>query len=317
MGSVIPATDEAAQPVSILLCTFRGANYLQRQLETIVDQTHKGWRLFVSDDGSDDGTMAILERCRLVVGDSRMAIFRGPGRGFAANFFSLINRSEVDVGLCAFTDQDDEWDSRKLERAIGALSRVAPGVPAIYGSRSQLIDASGNVLGLSRLSTKPPSFPNALVQNIVSGNTMVLNGAAVDLMRRAGEGIRVSAHDWWAYLLITGSGGTMIYDTYPTIRYRQHGSNLYGSNVSFRAKLRRAMGLFTGDFRRWNSMNIDALHGCWELLSIENRRNLKLFEEAREGSLIRRLAGLRRSRVYRQSWDGQLALFVAAFMNRL
>lgn len=317
MDFMTPATGQSVTPVSVLLCTFRGATYLQRQLDTIVDQSHATWRLFVSDDGSDDATLTILERFRSALGSSRMAIFRGPGRGFAANFFSLMNRPEVDIGLCAFTDQDDEWDSRKLERAVGALSRVAPGVPAIYGSRSQLIDASGNVLGLSRLSTKPPAFLNALVQNIVSGNTMVLNGPAIALLRRAGERPNVSAHDWWAYLLVTGGGGIMIYDPYPTIRYRQHGRNLYGANVSFAARLRRASGLFAGDFRRWNSMNLNALRSCAELLSEENRSRLTLFEEARRGSLVGRLLRLRRSKVYRQTWDGQLALFVAAFMNRL
>lgn len=310
-------TTPASQTVAILLCTFRGEAYLARQLDTILAQTHDRWVLYVSDDGSDDGTKALLQAYQARIGEARLRLFDGPRQGFAANFFSLIARPDVRGDCYAFTDQDDEWDPCKLERAVAALSKQPRALPALYGSASVLIDAHGRTIGHSRLFTQPPSFANALVQNMVSGNTMVLNDAALALIRRGGTDLHVSAHDWWAYLLVTGYGGVMVYDTYPTIRYRQHGANLYGANVSWRAMWTRVSKLLRGDFRHWNAANVEALRRCWPLLDDASRRRLELFDRARRAPRATKLFHLLRAGVYRQTWDGQLGLFVAALGNRI
>jgi glycosyltransferase involved in cell wall biosynthesis len=309
-----------AGTVAVLVCTYRGEAYLPRQLDTIVEQTHTDWVICASDDGSDDGTLAILQRYQQRLGAHRLRIFKGPCRGFARNFLSLIGRGEIQADYFAFTDQDDEWDACKLERAVAALRALAPAKPGLYGSRSELIDHEGRHLGFSRVFTRRPGFANAMVQNMATGNTMVMNRAAMALLRAAGTDIRVSAHDWWTYLLVTGSGGEMIYDRYPTIRYRQHGANLYGANRSLAAKWTRLARLFRGDFRQWNTENIAALRRNWTLLTEPSRRQVELFERARLGSSPSRLSCLfylLRSRVYRQTWDGQLALFIAALARRL
>ena len=313
----MPEPAPATARVAILICTFRGGPYLRRQLETIVEQTHTDWFICASDDGSDDETLAILQEFRERLGDARLRIFDGPRRGFAANFMSLIARPDIDADFHAFTDQDDEWDPCKLERAVAALAGFASGTPALYGSRSELIDDVGRHLGFSQVFSKPPGFSNALVQNMVSGNTMVLNRAAMVLMRRADTRVPVSAHDWWAYLLVTGSGGTMVYDPYPTIRYRQHGKNVYGENVSWAARWSRVTRLFKGDFSAWNELNVTALRHCAGMLTPQSLQRLELFARARRASPIERLFYVLRSGVYRQTWSGQLALFIAALTKRI
>ncbi|WP_157269983.1 glycosyltransferase family 2 protein [Azohydromonas aeria] len=303
--------------VAVLICTFRGERYLRRQLDTIAQQSHPHWTIHVSDDGSDDGTLDILREYRQRLGAQRMQLFDGPRQGFARNFMSLIARPEVRADHYAFTDQDDEWDARKLERAVQALAQRPRATPALYGSRSRLIDQDGRPMGLSRLFTKPPGFANALVQNMCTGNTMVLNDAAMGLLRSAGTDVQVSAHDWWAYLLVTGSGGQVVYDPYPTIGYRQHGANLYGANRSLRAKWQRATRLLRGDFSQWNAQNVSALQRNLALLTPASRKCLALFERARGCAAPGSLFWLLRAGVYRQTWDGQLGLIVAALTRRL
>ena len=59
------ATGPGGQPlVDILLATYNGAKYLPAQLDSILAQTHQNFRLLVSDDGSSDATVEILERYR-------------------------------------------------------------------------------------------------------------------------------------------------------------------------------------------------------------------------------------------------------------
>jgi glycosyltransferase involved in cell wall biosynthesis len=303
--------------VAILMCTFRGEKHLRRQLETIFAQSYRDWTLYVSDDGSDDETLAILEEFRVRSGGRQFRVFAGPRRGFASNFFSLIARKQVRGLYYAFTDQDDEWDVDKLLRAVTRLKCMPPDAPVLYGSRAEIVDEHGAHLGYSKRFRRPSSFANALVQNMVSGNTMVLNDGALELIRNAGTDLDVSAHDWWAYLLVTGSGGLMIYDHYPTIRYRQHDRNLYGSNVSWRAMLTRIKRMFAGDFREWNDRNMVALRAISSLLHEDNRRLIELFDQARRGSRARRLLGLYQAGVYRQTLVGQLGLAVAAVADRL
>ena len=311
------ATDDAPKTVAALMCTYRGEKYLHRQLETIARQTYPHWKLFVSDDGSDDGTMRVLEDFRDSGYRDRIKIFSGPRRGFANNFFSLIARNDVRADFYAFTDQDDEWADCKLERAVEALERLPPDAPVLYGSRSELVDERGTRIGYSRRYRRRSGFSNALVQNMASGNTMVMNNSAMDLLREAGTDIEVSAHDWWTYLLVTGSGGMMVYDPYPTIRYRQHSHNLYGSNVSFRAMVKRLRKMLAGDFRQWNAQNLAALRARSTLLHEDSRRLLEMFEEARRGSPLRRVWNLYRAGIYRQTLVGQLALLFAAASKRM
>lgn len=307
----------APHSVAVLMCTYRGARYIGRQLETIAAQTYPHWQLYVSDDGSDDTTLELLEQFRARGNEQRVHIYQGPRRGFAGNFFSLIARPEVQADFYAFTDQDDEWHPSKLERAVNQLRRLPGDAPVLYGSRSELVDTHGRHLGFSRRCRRPSGFANALVQNIVSGNTMVLNHNALDLIRSAGTDLDVSAHDWWAYLLVTGSGGLMVYDPYPTIRYRQHERNLYGSNVSWRAMWKRVCKLLAGDYRDWNARNLAALRARSDLLHRDNRQLIDLFAASRSGHPSLRLLRVLRAGLYRQTLLGQLGLLFAAAARRL
>ena len=51
---------------------------------------------------------------------------------------------------------------------------------------------------------------------------MVFNKAARDLIALIGEGSDIVSHDWWAYMVVSGCGGKVIYDPNSYIRYRQH-----------------------------------------------------------------------------------------------
>jgi glycosyltransferase involved in cell wall biosynthesis len=303
--------------VAVLLCTMQGQRFLAEQLNSIATQTHPHWEIWASDDGSDDHTHAILEYYQSHWGEDRISIHAGPAVGSTANFLSLTCRADSDADFFAYADQDDIWESDKLERAVAWLSTVPGNVPALYGSRTLLVDARNQHIGYSPLFAKPPSFRNALVQNVAGGNTMVFNRAARDLLRRAGENIQAVTHDWWAYMVVTGCGGQVYYDAYPTVRYRQHENNLIGSNNSWPARLYRVKQLLQGRFRRWNDANIASLRDIESQLTPENRATLEAFAAMRQGGFWTRVAGLRRTGIFRQTVLGNIGLVIAAAINRL
>lgn len=303
--------------VAILLCTYCGQRFLAEQLESFASQTYPHWEVWASDDGSEDGTLAILESYKTKWGEHKLSIQRGPGRGLAANFLSLTCNANIEADFYAYSDQDDIWESDKLERAVNWLKSVPPNTPALYCSRTLLVDAENRNIGFSPLFSKPPSFANALIQSIGGGNTMVFNNAARALLRRAGEDVHVVIHDWWAYMVVTGCGGRVFYDSQPSIRYRQHGGNLVGANTSWAARLARIPMHFGGKFRHWNDVNIEALSQIKGLLTKENREILDQFARARHQTLLLRIIGLKRSGVYRQTLFGNLGLVAAAILKKI
>lgn len=303
--------------VAVLLCTMQAQRFLAEQLNSIATQSHPRWSIWASDDGSDDHTHAILEYYQSHWGEDRISIHDGPAEGSTANFLSLSCRADIDADYFAYADQDDVWEADKLERAVAWLKTVPDDVPALYGSRTLLVDARNQHIGYSPLFEREPDFRNALVQSIAGGNTMVFNRAARDLLRQAGETVEAVTHDWWAYMLVTGCGGQVHYDPYPTVRYRQHSNNQFGSNVSVLAQLKRARQLLRGRFRDWVDANLRALHQVRHLMTPESRQVLDDFVAARQRPLVARLLGLRRAGIFRQTRLGNAGLAVAALINRL
>lgn len=304
--------------VCVLLALHNGASMLADQLNSLAAQTHTDWSLIISDDGSSDDWIEIATSFAETRAKGRTWLISGPQKGFAQNFLSLTKAAGPFVPYAAFCDQDDVWMAAKLARALEHLKALPAGRPALYCSRTMVCDSTLRAQNPSPLFRRPAGFSNALVQNIGGGNTMVMNREALDLVQdtmRHAKGI--VSHDWWVYQLVSGAGGIVIYDTEPTLLYRQHGQNTIGSNNSYLASAARLKALFEGRFRRWNGANIAALYRVRHWLTPEARRTLGWFAAAREGSVKCRLKALSRSGVYRQTLRGTAALWLAALTNRL
>lgn len=303
--------------VAILLCTHQGQRFLCEQLTSIENQTHSRWKVWASDDASNDKTKKILREFQNRASNSRISICKGPADGFVTNFLSMACKKNINADFFAFADQDDIWKPDKLERALRWFKSIPESEPALYCSRTELIDSSGKHIGFSPLFKKSPSFQNALIQNIGGGNTMVFNQSARELLITAGIHISVVSHDWWAYQLVTGAGGRVHYDAYPSLLYRQHETNLIGMNTTWTQRLKRIRLLFKGRFREWNDKHTHELHKLKDLLTSENRLILDLFIEGRQEKFLSRLYKLHKSGIYRQTRLGNLGLIAATLLKKL
>jgi len=303
--------------VAILLCAYNGERFIEQQLDSIAAQTHKNWKVWVSDDGSTDRTHEILAAYRDRWGSDRIKVVPGPGRGFASNFLSIACLSEVEADYFAYCDQDDMWETDKIARAIARLDSVEAGTPGLYCSRTTLVNEAGTVIGLSPLFRQPPDFRNALVQNVGGGNTMVFNQVARQIVAAAGADLQVVAHDWWTYVAVSAAGGMVIYDPSPSLRYRQHGQNLIGSNNSKLARILRLRQLMQGQLRGWIDQNVNGIRRIAPRLAPKNRVVLERFLSARRGGPLQRMIRLKRSGVFRQTFIDNVAMFAAAFFKKL
>ena len=299
------------------MAVFEDARFLPAQLASIHAQDHENIELWVSRDCDGEHTSVMLEEQASVFGAERFYVLQGPRRGCAANFLSMIMNPDIQADYFAYSDQDDIWERDKLSRAIARLETVPRTVPALYGSRTRLIDGNGFDLGLSPFHGRPPGFRNALVQNIASGHTMVMNRAAREIM--IDSGIRDALlHDWWTYMIVSGAGGPVFYDPYPSVRYRQHDRNLTGAPRQGLSgcvrRLRRILGGYVREANRWN---VRILHQVRDLLTRENRIVLDVYSEAIESRPFAGLPGIWKSGVYRQTRMGSIGLLTAALFNKL
>ncbi|KPX80551.1 Group 2 family glycosyl transferase [Pseudomonas meliae] len=303
--------------VAILMCTYNGAAYLREQLESFAAQTFRNWMLYVSDDASTDDTSDILSDYKVRWGQERLVIFSGPCKGFAENFISLVQRSEIEADYFAFSDQDDVWFNDKLKRSVDLLESANSSIPALYCGRTRLVDADLGVIGVSPLFSKPPSFRNALVQSLAGANTMLINQAARRLLCRLPDRSPLIAHDWLTYLLVSGCGGQVSYDTEPCLDYRQHSGNLIGANASARDRLVRFRKMLSGRFAEWNDANVTVLKGMEFMLTEENRGVLAHFESGRRQGVFKRVCTLRKTGIYRQTLRGNLSLMIAIWLGQV
>ena len=303
--------------IAILLATYNGAPYLQEQLDSIKRQTHSHWTVLASDDGSSDETMAMMDAFASKVGGGKVQQVTGPQQGFARNFLSMVCHPNVTADAYAYCDQDDIWLDDKLARAARFLAAVPSDVPALYCSRTQYVDQENHPMGLSLPYARPAVFANALVQNIASGNTMVFNDAARQLLVQAGPEVDIDLHDWWTDMLVTGMGGPVVFDQTPSVRYRQHPNNLWGMNTSFKSQVMRIKKLFGGRFANWNERHIAALIPMQHRLTLDNQQIFTQFSQARKLSLVPRLVGLKQSGVYRQTIMNNVGFFLAAIVGKV
>ena len=101
--------------VDILLATYNGAQFLTEQLDSILNQSFKDFRLIISDDNSTDNTKKILDDYKKK--DERIIVYKqNKNLGIVKNFEFLLEKVEAELFM--FSDQDDIWNEKKIEKSI-------------------------------------------------------------------------------------------------------------------------------------------------------------------------------------------------------
>jgi glycosyltransferase involved in cell wall biosynthesis len=311
--------------INVLLASFNGIQFLHAQIQSIAEQENVQVSLFIADDGSTDGSIHAIESHKATGAIKQIYFIKTlPNQGAAKVFLGLLataishpNTTEND--LFSFSDQDDVWHSDKLINANSAIDIFDQQLPVLYGGRTRLVNSDLAHIGYSPLFKRLPSFKNALVQSLMGGNTMVFNYAAAKLIAPdSNQLLDVSMHDWWAYQIVSGVGGVVIYDETPFIDYRQHGNNLLGANTGFVSCIRRFVRLMRGEYKRVNHVNINILQSKMRLLTLENQYFLQYYMLAFNANrYLTKLKYVRLSGIYRQDFADNMMMWLACVCKKL
>ena len=224
------------EKVTVLLSTYNGEKYLVQQLKSLVAQCGVDVTVLVRDDGSSDGTVAILDEWqRQGVLSWYTSANLGPGK----SFMHLL-QTAAPGGYYAFCDQDDVWLDNKLALTLEKMKTVEtanPGKPVIVHTDMYVVNESLEVMHDSfwRSSGLRPdvlrTFPYLCVCNSVNGCTMLMNGAARELILEKYIEQELIIHDVISALTVSYYGGIIDYIDVPTVLYRQHSSNVVGAEL--------------------------------------------------------------------------------------
>ena len=221
--------------VDILLATYNGAAFLEAQLDSILAQTHKNWRLVIRDDGSTDKTPEIIEAFRAHHQEKVVILEDEAGNlGLVQNFSRLMEHAGA--GYVAFCDQDDVWKPLKLELSLQKMGDMetehGADKPLLVFTDLTVVDENLQPIHGSfwrHEGLRPDrcnSLNRLLLQNVVTGCTALMNQPLVEKVAPIPPGTYV--HDWWV-ALVAAAFGAVGYIVQPTVLYRQHGKNIFGA----------------------------------------------------------------------------------------
>lgn len=269
--------------VCIVMSTYNSAKYVEAQINSILQQEGVDINLWIRDDGSTDETVTLI--LNAYEGESRIHIECGENLGAAKSFMTAMHSCSLICDYYGFSDADDVWFPNKLTHAINLLKSQQASNIAAVATRLQVVDEKLNHLGYTAIPQRGLSFQNALTQTSVSGNSITMNKTAFDELRSTRPEFIVM-HDAWLYLVITALG-TLLYTDTPSLLYRQHANNVYGTNhsLSRRISLRVARLLNPTHAYYRQACEFSRLYG--DRLSARNKHDIERYLNYRSSFLQR------------------------------
>lgn len=201
--------------ISIVMCTYNGAAYLREQLNSLLAQTLPFYELVVQDDGSTDGTWALLEDFRQAHPGQRIRLYRNERRlGYNRNFLTAVQRAGGDCIACC--DQDDIWLPEKLEVLAAELGRA----PLVFHN-STLMDNAHRELGLLHTRPLPALIPSlgAVLYPRAYGHQILFRRELCPALAAFAD--REVSYDYLIYT-VAAARGALHYVHRPLVLWRRH-----------------------------------------------------------------------------------------------
>ncbi len=248
------------QRVNILLSTYNGKKYIEEQLNSIINQTHKDFHLYIRDDGSSDGTFEVL-RTYISVHclEERITLVRGENIGFSQSFKYLLDISSKG-DYWAFCDQDDVWYPDKLKHAIEWMKNQNDAIPLMYHSGIEIADEKLMNKKTYNVGNFQYNYYNSFTSNIFFGFAILINRALYSKLVQV-DFSKIKYHDWFVAMIATSFGKHCFSGTIDAV-HRVHKNN--SSPLYFWKKIPAGFKLIAGDdFYNRNAREF------WKLFSSE------------------------------------------------
>lgn len=226
--------------VSIVMATYNGERFLQAQMDSVINQSYPSLEIIVVDDGSTDGTVAMLKTYAAQYSNIKLYFSEGTNLGYVKNFEKGCRLATGDY--ISFCDQDDVWDADKTNILMNAIGNH----PMAYCD-DVLVNEQLNSLHKNHSDVKKlQSFDNCLyfaTDNCVGGHALIMR---YEVFLHAAPFPIEMPYDLWCAFVATFYG-TIQYIDKPLVKWRQHTNNITTAAKSNQLKLvetRKRLQLF-------------------------------------------------------------------------
>lgn len=233
--------------ISVVVSTFNGAQFIEEQLISIIEQTLQADEIIVCDDGSTDGTLQILKKFE--ANHQIQLICNNTNLGILANFKLGASLAKPN-NYVAFSDQDDIWLPNKLAVNLEALLQLEQNLinsvtPCMVYSDLSFVNQKGKVLNHSfykemGLDKFEHCFETALFGSLLLGCTIFINTVMRDELTHMPNS-KIYYHDAWLAMLGFGMGKIYFINT-PLVKYRLHNNNASLQKFTKRNRWKNAFG---------------------------------------------------------------------------
>lgn len=307
--------------IACILAFYNGSQYFQEQIDSIKKQNLRGIDLtvFISDDNSP---YLNFHNCNFNFYNQNNCLFMyrklNKNIGYSSNFMYSLKSIKKEYDFYCFSDQDDIWYKNKVLDSLKFMRKYSQKKLLLYCARTDYYNENcTKKFGSSPIFKRKPSFKNSLVQNIASGNTLIFNNSAKNVIVESVNKSIVSHHDWWCYQIISGAGGEILYDKNSCLKYRQHELNLIGSNNKFFDFIKRFVLSLKGENKKINNINFKAMSQNINLLTKENKQIFSQFLKYRNASIFKRVLIVFKLRLYRQTLLSNISLILLIILKKL
>ncbi|MDA0731202.1 MAG: glycosyltransferase, partial [Proteobacteria bacterium] len=216
------------------------------QLQSILIQTFKPYKILINIDQSSDKTEFIIQD--LAKTNPEIQILNSNKRfgSAASNFIHLLKNTDLtEVEYIALADQDDLWKEDKLEKAIQKLKQGYDG----YSSNVEAFWDNGQKKTI--IKNQPQLEFDHLFESAGPGCTFVMTKKLAISLQEFLKGGQFNQldnfHDWLIYAYARSNDLKWYIDSYPGVEYRQHNANVFGANVGIKAFVSRIRRVLNGE----------------------------------------------------------------------
>lgn len=289
----------------VLILTYNGGQYIEELLISIIRQLPPQCKILISDDGSTDATLRLIEEISRKT-EVRIDIIKAPGDGVIENFFYAVHRTTAEYIFVA--DQDDIWLPNKVSEFTDRMSQTSEPHLLFSDAYTWHPETDRRISFWREQHINPKhckSLKTLLFRNCVQGASMAINRSLIEKLTHTPENAMM--HDWWCALAASAMGHIEYIDT-PTLLYRQHSSNQIGSNLkrTFAQKRQATRQIFK------QAIEFSLSYG--NELSETDQKMLNSFTKSIKGNILQRAIYLMMFRPIRSNTLKTLTLWASIIL---
>ncbi|WP_394775110.1 glycosyltransferase family 2 protein [Flavobacterium sp.] len=199
--------------ISVCIATYNGGKFIKEQLDSILLQLNTSDEIIISDDGSSDNTLEILESYN----DSRIKIFRNSFRNIILNFEFALKQAKGDYIF--LSDQDDVWLPNKVKVFLYSLTSYD-----VVVSNCKVVNANLEIINESffQLNNSKKGLLSNLIKNSYLGCCLAFKKEV--LIKALPFPKTIPMHDIWLGFVSELFFKSKFIEE-PLLLYRRHGKN--------------------------------------------------------------------------------------------